>query len=84
MGRKWVYSHWCEGKFRRDRIFSKDCQKIIEMSEPEKGQAKCLPGKCSTHKRKFEKQSYKFLTDIKWQTRNEKIKCAHILGWSHY
>lgn len=22
----------------RDRIFSKDCQKIIEMSEPEKGQ----------------------------------------------
>lgn len=38
MGRKWVYSHWWGGKFRRDRVFSKDCQKIIEMSEPKKGQ----------------------------------------------
>lgn len=80
MGRKWlVWRKVYEGQNSLQRL-SNDHRDVRAWE----GTAKCLPGKWSTHKRKFEKQSYKFLTGIKWQTGNEEIKCAHFLGWSHY
>lgn len=62
----------------RDRVFSKGCQKIIEMSEPEKGQRSVYQESGLLTKRTLRNKVI-FLTDRSWQAENEKINCAHFL-----
>lgn len=44
----------------RDRVFSKGCQKIIEMSEPEKGQPSIYQGNSLLTKRSLSNKVINF------------------------